>query len=324
MTATYVNEVIEQVRAWDAARERSMQKEVGWSDMAGCRAYMGFKVREEWASDDEETWRAVAGTALHAWLSNIRAFALFALDEEAAFDWEVTYKGVTGHIDEVTYEPLTVTDYKFPSVRSARLWDDPDTLEEKFIQVQGYAAGLLEQHPAADDDVTVRLLVCPVDGKFDDWRCYDRPFDREAADTAIIRYEYVKTAVATGEDLPKDKPYWWCERFCEFFSACRDPQDAEKMAEITDPELATAVERYGLARELHSDAESTMKELAPLIKGLYGTARGWKIRMSRAGAGKMVVDEDEMIRHYRDEGLRLPMRPVSGRPASLLVSREKK
>lgn len=321
----YLDQVIDQARAWDAERPRSQQTDLGWSDMASCRSYMGFRTRGEWASDEEDTWRAIAGTALHAWLTEVRVRACNDADIRADFDVAVNYRLIPGHIDEVTWQPLTVTDYKFPSKSSARLFDDPDVLEEKFIQPHGYAAGLLERmsSPPADADVTVRLLVCPVNGTFDDWRVYERPFDREAADNAANRYDFVRVAAANGDPLPKDKPWWWCESFCEFYRTCRTDDEAEAMAEITDPELAAAVEAYGLAREQHSAAERAMKDLAPLISGLRGTARGWKVRMSKAGAGKLVPDEDAMILQYQEQGWRLPMRPKSGTPARLLVSREK-
>jgi hypothetical protein len=320
----YLEQAIRQARQWDAARARSQQTELGWSEMAACRSYMGFVIRGEWATEDEENWRAIAGTGLHAWLTHVRMDAHYKAGGQAAFEVEVEYGGVPGHADEVTWQPeFAVTDYKFPSKSSARLYEDPDVLEEKFIQVQGYAAGVLESAPEVFGEPVVRLLVCPVDGTFDDWRVYERPFDREAADLALVRYAYVQQAVAGGEELPKDKPFRWCERYCEFFSACRDPEDRERMAEITDPEMAAAVEAYGEAREARTAADKVMDDMAPVIKGLYGTARGWKIRMSRAGSGRLEPDTEAMLRHYSDEDLSPPMRKVSGQPAKLLVSREK-
>jgi hypothetical protein len=327
----YLSTVIEQARGWDLARPRSQQHMAGWSDMASCRSYLGFRIRGEWASDDQDTWRAIAGTALHEWMAAVRNASL-PPDQRASFEVPVEYGGVTGHVDEVIWDTAEVTDYKFPSRASARLWDDPDVLEDKFVQVNGYAAGLIDGYGPTiyhsgpcfgSADVTVRLLVCPVDGTFDDWKVYERPFDREAADAAVTRLNWVREVVAAGELLPKDKPYRWCERYCPFFGLCRQPGEATRMDEITDPEMAAAVERYGVSRETASAAEKVMKDLGPLIKGLHGTARGWKIRMGREGTGKMVYDEDAIFEDYHQRGLRVPMRPVPGRAASLLVSREK-
>lgn len=317
----YLTEVTEQAVRWDLARARSQQREAGWSEMASCRSYLGFKVRGEWATDDEDKARAIVGTALHEWLTKVRASATLGT---FGFEIPVEYGGVMGHIDEVDLGRRVITDYKFPSKNSARLFDDPEVIEEKFIQVQGYAAGFVAQSDWPDDMVTVRLLVCPVDGTFEDWRMYERPFDREAAQAALVRYGWVKEAIETGEELPKDKPYRWCERYCEFFRACRGPDEDYDDGEITDPESAAAVEAYGLANEAEAEAKKAKEQLAPLIRGLRGTARGWKVRMSRAGSGKLVVDEAEMARHYQDEGLRLPMRSVDGAPAKLLVSRVKR
>ena len=82
----YLDEVIAQARQWDHARPRSAQKALGWSGMAGCRAYMGYKVREDWESDETDTWRAIVGTALHEWITGVRYEACQATGLDASFE----------------------------------------------------------------------------------------------------------------------------------------------------------------------------------------------------------------------------------------------
>lgn len=332
---SYLDDVIVQVRAWDADRPRSRQSSLGWSEMSGCRAYMGFRLRGEWASDDDDNWRAIAGTALHEFLTGVRREAAQRKGRNVVFDVPVTYRGVPGKADEVDLDLGVVTDYKFPSKASSRLWDDPDLQEERFVQPHGYAAGLVfggaEQDVVAQacaaldpGQLTVQVLVAPVDGTFEDWRTYTQPFDRVAADEAVDRYQAVLEGVAAGGPLPRDKPWFFCERFCEFFTACRGGTPRPDLEEIHDPELATAVERYGLASEQERAAAKVKSELAPLIKGLRGTARGWRVTMTREGKSSEVPDPEAVALYYALHGDPVPTVTKPGRAAYLRVEREKK
>jgi hypothetical protein len=311
---SYLETVVGEAIAADEARDRSQQTGIGWSGMAGCRAYMGFKIRDAWETDDVDTWRAIAGTALHHWLQGVR---LAANHDEAGrtLDWEVpvSFGGIPGHVDEVRWGS-EVTDYKFPSLRSARLWDDPEVLDERFVQVQGYAAALvtgsdiwaMHRKRLGAPEVTVRIVVAPVDGVFADWRAYERPFDPDVATAAVARYKDVERMLAAGEPLPQDKPWHWCERFCEHYSACRGGPEPKTPPEITDPELAAAIERYGLAREVNTEAEATMKELRPVIEGLRGKARGWRVSTGKGGSAD-VWDKGRIESDYADSLLEVPV-----------------
>ncbi len=163
----------------------------------------------------------------------------------------------------------------------------------------------------------------PVNGTFADWRCYERPFDRLVADMALHRYQNVIEAVDAGEELPRDKPPWWCERFCEFFSACRGGEPPQ-LEEITDPELAAAIERYGLASEAESAAKQVKRELHDLIDGAAGTARGFRTYRTRGGADDLVPDDEKMARTLEDMGRMVPYRRKPGRPAHQRVVRAEK
>lgn len=332
MSEDYLAEVIQAVRDWDTFRERSLQRLPGWSNMADCRAYLGFLERGDWATEDDENWRAVVGTVMHEWLVGVRVAATMDKEQLASFELPVVYRGVPGHLDEMNWTTGELTDYKFPRLASARVWDDPDVLEEKFVQTQGYAAAVMESRAWAEarrggmltvDEPLVRMLVCPVDGKFGDWRVYERPFDREVADAAVERYLYVKESVAQGDDLPRDKQMWWCENWCEFFSLCRGADPPWEPEPITDPETAAAIERYGLAGEQEAAARQIKKELAPLVRGARGSARGFRAFMTRPSKGKSVLDEKAVEADYDRDNRQVPMIWQDGKPPSLRVVREK-
>lgn len=324
----YLDDAIRDVRAWDASRERSMQTEIGVSDLAdSCRAYIGFRLRGDEPTEVRDHWRASAGTALHAWFTELRRAAAAERGEVADFDVETEYRGVRGHADEVAYSRGEVIDYKFPSSKSAGLWDDPEVQSERFTQVHLYGAAIIATPKwralAPDPDaMTVRILVAPVDGTFGDWVSYDMPLDISAADEAIERYQEVQRDVQAGVAPQRDKPFFWCSRFCEFFSACRpQSQQVIRYDEITDDELAAAIERYGLATEMAREAARTKEALFPLLNGMRGTARGWNVRMSKPGQDRWVLDEDEVRRHYEQRGEPVPLVKKEGRRAYVIAER---
>lgn len=328
----YLAEVQAQVTAWDDARERSQQQEVGWSQVAGCRRYMGYRMAGEWATDDTDPWRAIAGTALHAWLGEVRRSELRAArradlqaaGKEAWFEEECRYGGIPGHADEVIPGDRQVTDWKFPSKASADLWHDPKVLAEKMIQPHGYGSALLERLGGDPSRVIVRLMVAPVDGTFADWWVHEESLSLAVADAAVERYREAEAMYQSGQDLPRDKPVWWCARFCEFASLCRPGLSGEReedLPEIGDEELAAAVERYGLAKEQASEAEAVKDRVAPLIRGLRGTARGWRVTTS-APAYDWKPDKDQIESDYAASGLEMPMRRYP-RKGSLNVTRVK-
>jgi hypothetical protein len=193
----------------------------------------------------------------------------------------------------------------------------------KRVQAHGYAAGLVDAGELPEG-CTVRLLVIPVDGTFADWWAYEEPFDRSLADEGADRLEQVREMLAAGEPLPKDKPYAFCERWCAFFSLCRDPAEAHVMAPITDPELAKAVADYGEAAARATAAEKDKERLKPLIRGLRGvTPDGWRISLGKPGEDKPVLDEDAVRADYEARGLDVPVTVRPGNAGRMTVTRVK-
>ena len=84
------------------------------------------------------------------------------------------------------------------------------------------------------------------------------------------------------------------------------PRTSRRCAEITDPEAARAVVRYG---ELTARIEPLADEkdvLAPLIRGLRGTAGDWRVSTGRPGDDKDVPDMDAILADYAGRGARGP------------------
>lgn len=312
---SFIEETIKRVRDFDAARPRSAQAEVGWSEVGGCRAALGFRLDGAWESDETDTWAAQRGTAIHEYLQAVLAAPGVRMEVQTA------YRGIPGHADIV--DAGSVADIKTTSLANSKLWaEDHSLLRQKRIQAHGYAAGLVDAGELPED-CTVRLLVIPVDGTFADWWAYEEPFNRSLADEGADRLEDVRARLEAGEALPKDKPYAWCSAWCRFFSLCREggQPDGE---EITDPELAAAVAAYGEANARYGAAEKDKKRLAPMIRGLRGIAGGWRVSTSEPGEDKPVLDEDAVRAGYADRGERVPMTTRPGSAPRLTVTRIKR
>lgn len=290
---------------------------VGWSEVGGCRSALGYRLDGAWATDDTDTWAAQRGTAIHEYLEPI------ITGPGVRTEVDTEYRGIPGHADLVG--PDWVVDIKTRTLANAKVWqNDPSTMRQARVQAHGYAAGLVDagELPAG---CTVRLLVIPVDGTFADWWCWEEPFDRALADEGADRLDDVRTRMAAGEPLPKDKPYIFCESYCEFFSLCREPAERDADEVITDPELAAAVARYG---EINAIVGPLIKEkngLAPEIRGLRGTVGDdWRISLGKPGKDKTLLDEDAIRADYAARGLPVPEVTEPGNEPRLNVTKIKR
>jgi len=314
--STVLEQVIKLTRDHDAARPRSLQAEPGWSEVGGCRSYLGFRLAGEWVTDDPDSWGAIRGTAVHDYLAVV-------LDGQPGVRSEVTtsYRGIPGHADLVVIDDSSVTDFKTTRKANSQVWrSKPSALRQKRIQAHGYAAGLIDAGELGAD-ATVRLLVIPVDGTFADWWEYEEPFDRALADEGADRLEWVRRALEAGEDLPKDEPYAFCASWCSFFSLCRGGDAPDGIEEITSPEHVAAVAAYAEARDRESAAKKDKDLYADLVRGLRGIAGDYRVGMSKPGAPSMVLDEEWIRADYAARGEGVPEIPKPGSAGRLTVTK---
>ena len=314
---TFAEDVIKRLRDADAARPRSTQAAVGWSEAGGCRAHIGYRLSGTWPSDEPDNWAAIRGTAIHDFLETV------AGGEGVLTEIDTEYRGIPGHADVVIPGAAELWDWKTTRLANSRLWrSDESALRQKRIQVNGYAAGLVDAG-ILPEDCKVGLIVIPVDGTFADWWSHQEPFDRALADEGADRLDQVREMLAAGERLPKEMPYQWCASYCEFASICRATDSPQDVEEITDPELAAAVARYGEATKQISALYKDKDGLADLIRGLRGTAGEWRISLSRPGEPKPVIDEDWIRADYAARGEDIPMTMKPGSAPRLSVTRLK-
>lgn len=314
---TILDDVKQRCRAYDMARPRSTQVAVGWSEVGGCRSYLGFRLAQEWATDDPDGWAALRGTIIHLFIESLMT------GEGEHVEITTSYRGVLGHAD-ILRTATGIWDVKTTKLVNAHMWQrNEKALFAKRVQTHGYAAGEIDAGHLPDD-CTVGLIVIPVDGTYDDWWLFEEPFNRAFADAGADRLDDVRRRMAEGWDLPKDQPYSWCENWCEFFKLCRDGDDPLAEAEITDPELVWLIDDYGQANTVASAAKKRKDEIAPEIRGLRGVAGNWRISLGKPGQPKKVLDEEWIRADYKARGLDVPEITVPGDAPKLYVRAVKK
>lgn len=98
--------------AWDRSRPRSQQKQLGMSELGGCRKRAGYRLAGTAPSNPAGSVQAAMGSAIHQVIADI-------LREQnipgISFEAEVEFAGIIGHYDRI--EDETVIDVKTTSSR---------------------------------------------------------------------------------------------------------------------------------------------------------------------------------------------------------------
>ena len=318
MSGVTLDAVIGSIRAENAATARSQQTEIGWSELGDCEALLGYKLDGTWETDEPDDWGAIRGTWLH---EHVLPHMLAAGADVIGTEVSVVYGGVPGHVDVL--ERHRIDDVKTSRLANIAMWEaDEQAVAAKWQQVQGYAAGAVDAGLVDPDGLTVALWLVPIDGRFTDWRLWERPFDRAVADAALDRFDGIRQRKAAGERLRQEKPYGWCKDWCPVFSLCRDTVPDLEM--ISDPEIAAAARIYGEQQAIESAAAKAKKQAAALLRGLRGvTADGWQVTMTSPSGTKDVLDEQRIAADYAANGLLVPTIPTPTSSPSLRVTRVK-
>lgn len=124
---------------WDRTRPRSQQRELGWSEVGGCRRRAGYRLAGTEPTNPGGSVQAVLGTAIHEAVQQ-------RLNDTAAegdlIEHAVSFAGIPGHIDRYEADTQTLVDVKTTSSR----WlehikvEGPD--RSHLWQTNGYAASL--------------------------------------------------------------------------------------------------------------------------------------------------------------------------------------
>lgn len=282
----------------DLISQANRQPGLSMSGLGGCQRRAAFNLLGASETDVQDKWAAMRGTALHTYILSARKQAhpeLEVPEVDGTPCGPLNLPGlplVPGTFDEYDPRDDTLTDYKTqePDRVHWHLRNGPD-LEHAF-QTVGYAIARGAKH--------ARIVYVPTSGTFDEWVVCE--LDVEAWMPRLVDWlAAVADGVESGADLPRGKPYDWCERFCPFFTACRGDDMRADLEEITDPQIVAAAEQYVQARAAESAAEKDKKAARTLLEGLRGRA-GNVVISQQSRQNKPSLDAEQVTADYARTG----------------------
>ena len=197
------------LHAQDASRDRSMQTEVGPSEIGGCRRKVWYRLNAQpHTNENQSKLAAIMGTAIHTAIED----AISALDPEGKeylVETEVSYGDMKAHVD--LYVPSTgaVIDWKTSKVKNLGYF--PSKQQRWQVQLYGY---LLSKK--GYDVKTVNLVAIARDGNEKDVKVHTEPYDEAVALEAFTWLASVKAS----ETLPEpEKDESFCKDYCQYYDA---------------------------------------------------------------------------------------------------------
>lgn len=254
---------------YEAMRPRSLQTELGVSSLGHCASEAKFRLLGTPATDAPTARQALFGTAAHDLIGKARQLTKPRLLIEQKL--EITMPcGVVipGHADEIDPDEPSVTDWKTVADEADMvLLRRTGSSEQQRWQRHVYAWGAIQAGLLPAEGVIVRNVWVDRSGTSTHLHVEQEPFDINQVYAADRWLEGVRYAAEHEEETPRDKHHAWCERFCEFFTACRGGQAHPDLI-VTDPALVQAAELVleGRAKEKEGKgiADGAKRRLEPL------------------------------------------------------------
>lgn len=203
--------------AFDGSRDRSLQVEIGPSQIGGCRrqVYHQLKGTPE-TNPNTESLAAILGTFIHSGIAE-------AIKREDPFgdnfliEQEFVVGDLKGHCDLYIKDwngiKNTVVDWKTTKLKSLRYF--PSKQQTWQVQIYGY---LLEENGHQVDNVS--LVAVPRDGEMAQIKVHVEPYDRATALEGLKWLSEVKELASSSESAPApEKDAIFCVNYCRYFDA---------------------------------------------------------------------------------------------------------
>jgi CRISPR/Cas system-associated exonuclease Cas4 (RecB family) len=197
------------LHAKDASRDRSMQTEVGPSEIGGCKRKVWYRLNAQpHTNENQSKLAAIMGTAIHAAIED----AIGSLDPEAKeylVETEVSYGDMKAHVDLFVPSTGAVIDWKTSKIKNLSYF--PSNQQRWQVQLYGY---LLSKN--GYEVKTVNLVAIARDGSEKDIKVHTEPYDEVMALAALSWLANVKAS----ETLPEpEKDESFCKDYCQYYDA---------------------------------------------------------------------------------------------------------
>jgi hypothetical protein len=294
-------------------RGRSKQKQVGPSELGGCRRKVWYKLNDQPATNGGELkLAAIMGTAIHSAIENA-----LANNNNFILEATVEFNGMKAHIDLFIPETGDVVDWK--TVKYKNLSYFPSQQQRWQVQVYGY---LLDKSGKGKPQ-RVSLVAIPRDGDERDIKVHTEPYDENIALEALNWLEAIKVA----EEAPapeRDESY--CKFYCKYYDASGEigcvglKKDRTKSEQptIDDPELELRALEYLQLDQRIKELEGKKESLRETFSGITGqTVSGIEIKWSVTQSNTVDKEAVEKALGYvptkqSKESTRLSIKPITG------------
>lgn len=186
--------------------ERSLQREVGPSEIGGCRRRVWHRLQGTEPINRTLGAAAFMGTAIH---EKIERRLTELADDRYLVETEVEYRGLKGHVDLYDTVDREVIDWKTITLKKARWFPS----EQQWMQVHLYGLLLTENGFPVD---LVTLVGIPRDGNERDVLVVSRPWERSVAEEGLEWLGDVRESLFPPEP---ERRVSFCRDYCPFWGA---------------------------------------------------------------------------------------------------------
>lgn len=309
MTAAVALTTGQLLLARDQDRARSKQRQIGWSEIGGCRRRAGYRLAGTEPTNSGSSLQAVMGTVIHEAAQE----ALRDLAQPGDLvEQEVTFAGVLGHFDRYEAATGSLVDIKTTSSRNLERIQRDGPPERTLWQVNGYAAALV----STGRPVHRLVLDYIARDTGDEHRWIGRPDPTHVRDALAWLKEVRDTVV---EWLPRDfePDSAWC-RNCPFRDACWPEGEPHRDPRVVlfreDPDAVKWAAQLDQARADKADAEKREKAAKGALDAIRPNESGTEI--VDVGYGKHLrwtvsstkrIDNDQVRDDYAAAGAVAPV-----------------
>ena len=273
-------ELIQKLNTADSQRGRSVQVNVGPSEIGGCGRRLWHRINKtEPTNFDTLRLAAIMGTAIHHMIE-----AVFMDDARYETEVEVFAGGVMGHVDLIeTRDDGThaIWDWKTTTKGSLPWFGSAQQIAQ--VQLYGWMA-----NQNGYNVTQVGLVAIARDGNENDIKEIVVPYNEAVALDALARLDQVK---AQFDPPAPEKDVAFCKNYCQYFGACPGIESPNVSNLIENEEMIVLVKEFKNLQQAKKDVDAQLDAAKEALQGTNGvTPDGTVVKWSQV-AGRQTIDE---------------------------------
>lgn len=200
--------LLKALSGYDKTRERSQQKEIGVSQLGGCRRQVWYQLHDYDKTNTTLKLPALMGTAIHKMIEEALRLETETNWQDYVIELEVNHGVFKGHIDLYIPSVGAVVDWKTTKLNSLKRFPT----EQQRWQVHTYGYLLSEN---GYEVKTVTLVAIPRDGDERYIKTHTEEYDEKVALEAMDWFhELLKEEEPPA---PERSARMFCQNYCSYF-----------------------------------------------------------------------------------------------------------